>query len=45
VVEWVPIETHSIRIKPLVDGDQPIDAVMAAQLEYLADALEKVPDP
>lgn len=39
------VSAYLVSVQQLVDRDQPIDAVMAAQLEYLADFLEKMPDP
>jgi hypothetical protein len=39
------VSAHLVILQQLVARDQPIDAVMAAQLEYLADFLERMPDP
>jgi hypothetical protein len=39
------VSAYLVSLQQRVDLDQPIDAVTAAQLEYLADALEQVPDP
>jgi hypothetical protein len=39
------VSAYLVSLRRLVDRDQPIDAVVAAQLEYLADVFEKVPDP
>jgi hypothetical protein len=39
------VSAYLVSLHQRVDRDQPIDAVTAAQLEYLADVLEKVPDP
>lgn len=35
---------YLVSLQQRVDCDQTVDAVIAAQLEYLADALEKMPD-
>ncbi len=39
------VSAYLVSLQQRVGRDQPIDAVTAAQLEYLAEALEKVPDP
>jgi hypothetical protein len=36
---------YLVSLQQRVDCDQTVDAVMAAQLEYLADALERMPEP
>jgi hypothetical protein len=38
------VSAYLVSLQQRVDHDQPIDAVTTAQLEYLADVLEKVPD-
>ena len=39
------VSAYLVSLQQLGARDQPIDAVMAAQLEYLADFLERMPDP
>jgi len=39
------VRAYLVSLQQRVDGDQTLDAGTAAQLEYLADVLEKMPDP
>jgi hypothetical protein len=39
------VSAYLVSLQQRVDHDQPIDSVTVAQFEYLADVLEKVPDP
>jgi hypothetical protein len=39
------VSAYLVSLQQRVGGDQPLDAITAAQLEYLADVLDEVPDP